>query len=125
VVAIVAISVAIDRAVAHDAGTFHHARSPVVVVPALLLAAYVWHTRARFPKTAQAGIVLCAGGAAANLACLIIDPSGVSDYIDIPVGGYLIALDIADIALIAGLAVVTIGVLARQLGSRPTEPQVP
>ena len=123
VVAIVAVSVAIDRAVAHDAGTYHHARPPAVVVPALLLAAYVWHSRARFPKMARAGIVLCAGGAAANIACLILDPSGVSDYIDLRIGRYLIALDTADVALISGLAIVTIAVLARQLGARAAASQ--
>ena len=111
--AIVAVSVAIDRAVAHDSGTFHHARSPVVVVPTLLLVAYIWHSRARFSKTAQTGIVLCAGGAAANLTSLLLDPSGVSDYIDLRAGSYLIVLNTADIALISGLAVVAGSILAK------------
>jgi lipoprotein signal peptidase len=118
VAAIVAVSVAKDRAVAHNAGTFHHARPLVVVAPGLLLAAYVWRARARFPRMAQAGIVLCASGAAANFACLILDPSGVSDYIDLRAGAYLIVLNIADIALISGLVVVTTSVVARLLSAR-------
>jgi lipoprotein signal peptidase len=125
VLVIVAGSVAIDGAVANDAGTFHHARPPLTVVPALLLVAYVWRVRAKFSTAAQAGIVLCAGGAIANFASLVVDPAGVSDYIHVPVGGYLIVLNVADIALMSGLAIVTGSVLLRRLGAGGTAARTP
>jgi lipoprotein signal peptidase len=123
VLAIVAVSVAIDRAVAHDAGTFHHTRPPLMVLPALFLVAYVWHVRGRCSKTAQAGIILCAGGAIANFTSLILDPSGVSDYIDVPAGSYLIVVNIADIALMSGLTIVAGSLVVRRLAARNVEAQ--
>ena len=117
VAVIVTVCIAIDRALARDPGTYHHARSPLVIVPALLLAAYLWHARARFSKTGQVGLSLCAGGAAANLVCLLLDHAGVSDYIDLRVGHYMIVLNTADIALLSGAAIVACSMLAGRLGS--------
>ena len=96
-----------------------------MVVPALFLVAYVWRARRRFGRTGQAGVVLCAGGAAANLACLVVDPSGVSDYIDIPVGGYLIVFNAADIALLSGLALAAGSLLFRRLAIGSPAPHNP
>jgi lipoprotein signal peptidase len=113
-----AVAVAIDRVVAHDEGVYHHAKPPLIVIVALVLVGYVWHSRTRFTRMGRAGLTLCMAGAIANSACLVLDPSGVSDYIDVRVGDYLITFNIADIALLCGLAIIAGSVLSRRLAAR-------
>ena len=114
----------VDRALGADPATFHHVRPATLIIPALVLGTIAWLTRSKLPTTGQLGIVLCIAGAAGNAACLLADPAGVSDYLPVRVGHYLIVLNVADAVMLTGLAMVivtTVWMGLERLGS-PASP---
>jgi len=96
----------VDRIVGEQSSTYHHVRPASVILPALVLAVIAWLTRAKLPAAGQIGIVLCMAGAAGNALSLLLDPNGVSDYLPIRVGDYLIVLNVADAVMLTGLLMV-------------------
>ena len=51
---------------------------------------------------------MCIAGAAGNAGCLLFDPAGVSDYLPVQVGDYLIVLNVADAVMLTGLVMVAL-----------------
>jgi lipoprotein signal peptidase len=98
----------IDRMLSSEPSTFHHARPAVLVIPALALGVLAWLTRAKLPAVGQVGIVLCIAGAAGNAASLLFDPAGVSDYLRMQIGNYLVVLNVADVIMLSGLILVVV-----------------
>lgn len=104
--------VVFDRLVADRAGTLHHPRPMLVMLPALVLIALLWRVRGQLGQLGRAGIALCATGGAANIACTVTDREGVSDYIRFQVSHYLIVVNAADVLIASGLAMVIASTLA-------------
>jgi len=108
VAAFTAADLFVDRALGDRPSTYHHVRPATLIIPALLLGIIAWLTRARLPAAGQLGIVMCIAGAAGNAVCLLLDPAGVSDYLPVQVGDYLIVLNVADAVMLTGLVVVAL-----------------
>ena len=104
--AFVAVDVLIDHVMATAPGTYHHARPAALAVPALAMAAILWSTRSQLGAAGRLGALLTLAGAVGNAACLVIDPAGVSDYLGAQVGRYLVVVNVADLAIVAGLVLV-------------------
>ena len=104
--------VVFDRLVADRAGTFHHPRPMLIMLPALVLIALLWRVRDQLGQMGRAGIALCATGGAANIACTVTNREGVSDYIRFQVSHYLIVVNAADVLIAIGLAMVVVSTLA-------------
>lgn len=108
-IAVAAFAVAdlfVDRWLRDRPSTFHHVRPAALIIPALILGVIAWMTRSKLPTSGQLGIVLAIAGAAGNAACLLVDPAGVSDYLPVRVGEYLIVLNVADAVMLTGFAMV-------------------
>jgi lipoprotein signal peptidase len=108
-IAVAAFAIAdlfVDRWMRDRPSTFHHVRPASLIIPALVLGVVAWLTRAKLPTAGQLGIVFAISGAAGNAACLLFDPAGVSDYLPVRVGDYLIVLNIADAVMLTGFAMV-------------------
>jgi len=108
-IAVAAFAVAdlfVDRWLRDRPSTFHHVRPATLIVPALILGVIAWLTRSKLPAAGQLGIALAIAGAAGNAACLLADPAGVSDYLPVRVGEYLIVLNVADAVMLTGFAMV-------------------
>jgi lipoprotein signal peptidase len=121
--AFAAADMLIDRILADHAGTYHHARPLLLVIPAVTLAALLWATRSQLGRWGRAGALLTLAGALGNAASLVADPAGVSDYLAAQIGRYLLVGNIADLAILAGLVLVLASALrvyavraARRLG---------
>ena len=108
----VAADVALDRLLADRSGTLHHPRPLLVMLPALVLIAVLWHVRDQLGSLGRAGVAMCATGGAANVACTITDRAGVSDYIRFQISHYLIVVNAADVLIAIGLGLVIISTLA-------------
>jgi lipoprotein signal peptidase len=106
-----AADLVVDRLVGDQPSTYHHVRPAALVIPALVLGTIAWLTRAKLPTLGQLGIGLSIAGAAGNAACLLFDPAGVSDYLPVRVGDYLIVLNVADVVMLTGLALVVVSAL--------------
>jgi lipoprotein signal peptidase len=104
--------VVFDRLVADRAGTLHHPRPLLLMLPALVLIVLLWRVRDQLGHLGRAGVAMCVTGGAANIACTITDREGVSDYIRFQVSHYLIVINAADMLIAVGLAMVVVSTLA-------------
>lgn len=94
-----------DHQLAHHLGTFHHARSALLVLPVITLASLAWWRRDELSPLGRAALALTLTGVATNAINLITDPAGVSDYITVYLSHYLIAFNPADIAILTGFMI--------------------
>lgn len=120
--AFVAADAMADHGIAGSAGTYHHPRPAIVVLPAAALALFAWLKRSQFPSLGRVGLALCLLGAAANAASLVTNRSGVSDYLNVQISHYVITFNPADVAMAAGLLVIVGSLAAQKLTARPPGP---
>ena len=123
----IAADVAVDQALADSPGTLHHPRPLLLMLPALVLVAVLWRARDQVGTLGRIGVGMCATGGIANMVCTAVDGDGVSDYIRFQISHYLIVINLADILIVAGLALVLLATLAAYGGRarRAAAPAVP
>ena len=104
--------VALDLVLSGRAGTLHHQRPAVVLVPVLLLGLCLWQTAHQLGRLGQVGALIALTGATGNAVCAIADRRGVADYLYLTIGQRMLVFNVADLALAVGFALVLISVAA-------------
>jgi hypothetical protein len=105
----VAADTAIDRLLATRSDTLHHQRSLITFLLAGFFAIYA--SRGTLTPLRQWGVTLAVAGTAANAACALTDPAGVSDYLYLTLGHTMIVANLADVTILAGLTAFTASIL--------------
>ncbi len=89
-----------------SAGTYTWQLNFSLTLAAIVFMIPVTRDLARIDPLAPRALGLIVGGALGNLASLITSPSGVVDFIQVDFERYGIALNVADVAAYAGLAMI-------------------
>jgi lipoprotein signal peptidase len=109
---LVIADVVVDLTLSGRAGTLHHQRPAVVVIPVLLLGLCLWQTAHQLGRLGQIGALIALTGATGNAVCALADRQGVADYLYLTVGQRMVVFNVADLALAIGFALVLVSVCA-------------